>query len=235
MTSVPHEAARQMVRDCPDLVLELLRRGQGVVLPEPESIVLEEADLSQVLPAELRSDVVVEMLEHGGGRTGLIVEVQLARDQDKLYSWPSYAAALHARMRAQVCLVVLTFDRDVALWAARPILTLQLGSRFQPLVLGPEQIPLVVDPRQAADMPQLAMLSALCHGEGDEAALVVAVSERAVDGAATAAVLAAVAQAFEVRTRAVTLVTGATSRTKVLDVDIDDAEGHRRWVALLDS
>lgn len=73
------------------------------------------------------------------------------------------------------------------------------------------------------------------HGEGDEAALVVAVSERAVDGAATAAVLAAVAQAFEVRTRAVTLVTGATSRTKVLDVDIDDAEGHRRWVALLDS
>ena len=56
-----------------------------------------------------------------------------------------------------------------------------------------------------------------------------------VDGAATAAVLAAVAQAFEVRTRAVTLVTGATSRTKVLDVAIDDAEGHRRWVALLDS
>ena len=56
-----------------------------------------------------------------------------------------------------------------------------------------------------------------------------------VDGAATAAVLAAVAQAFEVRTRAVTLVTGATSRTKVLDVDIDDAEGHRRWVALLGS
>ena len=39
----------------------------------------------------------------------------------------------------------------------------------------------------------------------------------------------------EVRTGAVTLVTGATSRTKVLDVDIDDAEGHRRWVALLDS
>ena len=73
------------------------------------------------------------------------------------------------------------------------------------------------------------------HGEGDGAALVVAVSARAVNGAATAAVLAAVAQAFEVRTRAVTLVTGATSRTKVLDVHIDDAEGHRRWVALLDS
>jgi uncharacterized protein YggU (UPF0235/DUF167 family) len=51
--------------------------------------------------------------------------------------------------------------------------------------------------------------------------LVVAVQERAVDGAATAAALAAVADAFGVRRRHVTLVTGATSRDKVVDVDAD--------------
>jgi uncharacterized protein YggU (UPF0235/DUF167 family) len=39
-----------------------------------------------------------------------------------------------------------------------------------------------------------------------------------VGGQATAAALAAVADAFGVRRGAVTLVTGATSRTKVLDV-----------------
>jgi uncharacterized protein YggU (UPF0235/DUF167 family) len=49
-------------------------------------------------------------------------------------------------------------------------------------------------------------------------ALVVRVSPRAVDGQATAAALAAVAGAFGVRRSAVTLVAGATSRTKVLDV-----------------
>jgi uncharacterized protein len=49
-------------------------------------------------------------------------------------------------------------------------------------------------------------------------ALVVQVSPRAVDGQATAAALAAVADAFGVRRSAVTLVTGATSRTKILDV-----------------
>lgn len=49
-------------------------------------------------------------------------------------------------------------------------------------------------------------------------ALVVRVSPRAVDGQATAAALAAVADAFGVRRSAVTLVTGATSRTKILDV-----------------
>jgi len=49
-------------------------------------------------------------------------------------------------------------------------------------------------------------------------ALVVRVSARAVDGQATQAALAAVARAFGVRRRAVTLVSGATSRTKVVDV-----------------
>ena len=54
-------------------------------------------------------------------------------------------------------------------------------------------------------------------GEHD-GALVVRVSARAVDGQATAAALAAVAKAFGVRRRAVTLVTGAASRTKVFEV-----------------
>ena len=49
-------------------------------------------------------------------------------------------------------------------------------------------------------------------------ALVVRVSAPAVDGRATEAALAAVAAAFGVRRDAVTLVTGRTSRTKVVDV-----------------
>jgi uncharacterized protein YggU (UPF0235/DUF167 family) len=54
-------------------------------------------------------------------------------------------------------------------------------------------------------------------GEHD-GALIVAVSARAVGGQATEAALAAVARAFGVRRRCVTLVTGATSRTKVIDI-----------------
>lgn len=49
-------------------------------------------------------------------------------------------------------------------------------------------------------------------------ALVVRVSAPAVDGRATQAALAAVADAFGVRRDAVTLVTGKTSRTKVVEV-----------------
>jgi len=50
-------------------------------------------------------------------------------------------------------------------------------------------------------------------------ALVVAVTARAVDGRATAAVLEAVAGAFGVRRRQVRLVSGATSRDKVLELN----------------
>jgi uncharacterized protein YggU (UPF0235/DUF167 family) len=48
------------------------------------------------------------------------------------------------------------------------------------------------------------------------------VGQPAVDGRATEAALAAVADALGVRRRQVTLVTGRTSRTKVLEVDTGD-------------
>ena len=58
-------------------------------------------------------------------------------------------------------------------------------------------------------------------GEHD-GALVVRVSARAVDGKATEEALAAVAGSFGVRRSAVRLVSGASSRTKVVDVDAGD-------------
>ena len=50
-------------------------------------------------------------------------------------------------------------------------------------------------------------------------ALAVSVAARAVDGKATEAALRAVAEAFRVRRRDVSLVTGATSRRKVIEID----------------
>jgi uncharacterized protein YggU (UPF0235/DUF167 family) len=59
-------------------------------------------------------------------------------------------------------------------------------------------------------------------GGGPDGALIVRVSARAVDGKATEAALAAVAAAFGVRRDAVRLVSGASSRSKVIDVDAAD-------------
>ena len=59
------------------------------------------------------------------------------------------------------------------------------------------------------------------------------VAARAVDGAATAAVRAAVAEAFGVRARDVTLVAGERSRTKVLEVGVDEVTGRGILARLL--
>lgn len=67
---------------------------------------------------------------------------------------------------------------------------------------------------------------------GDTGALVVAVTERAVDGKATAAALRALARALGVPGSAVTLVSGAASRDKVVEVADPPADLAARIEAL---
>lgn len=62
--------------------------------------------------------------------------------------------------------------------------------------------------------------------------LVVAVSARAVDGAATEAALDALAKAYGVRRRGVRLLTGATSRDKVVEIDLPADVVHARTAEL---
>lgn len=67
-------------------------------------------------------------------------------------------------------------------------------------------------------------------GERD-GALVVRVTAPAVDGRATEAALSAVAVAFGLRRRAVTLISGASSRTKIIEVDGADRQVLARLLA----
>jgi uncharacterized protein YggU (UPF0235/DUF167 family) len=76
------------------------------------------------------------------------------------------------------------------------------------------------------------------YGEGSggqPALLIVRVGARAVEGAATEAVLGAVAKAFGLRRADVDLVGGLTSRTKVLELRGDEPGLSARLVELLGS
>lgn len=70
---------------------------------------------------------------------------------------------------------------------------------------------------------------------GEQETLCVAVSARAVDGAATEAVLRAVADAFGLPRPAVTLITGRTARTKVLELHGSTVQIRGRLHELLDA
>jgi hypothetical protein len=53
---------------------------------------------------------------------GIVVEVQLNRDDDKGFVWPVYIATLRNRIRCPVCLLVVASDAKVVNWARQPIL-----------------------------------------------------------------------------------------------------------------
>lgn len=110
---------------------------------------------------------------------GLVVELQLNIDAEKQYSWPAYVTNLRARIRCPVLLMVITSEKGVARWAARPI---ERGgdSRIVPLVLGPENVPAVTDPVEAQQNVELAVLSARAHAENPDAQLGIRVVATAI-------------------------------------------------------
>ncbi len=126
---------------------------------------IESADLTDLLPAEYRADVVV-LLVNGEPVLGIVVEVQLETDTRKRFSWPAYVANLRAQVHCRCCLLVVAADDRTARWASEPI-DLGPGGTLCPLVLGPKGVPLVTDPQKAQRFPELAVMSVMAHGRGD--------------------------------------------------------------------
>lgn len=165
MPSLEHETLRLLFQNRPELAPALLRDALGVELPEYSSISVESADLTDIVPAEYRADLVV-LLVDGKPVLAIVVEVQLAHDDRKLFTWPVYVVGLRARFNCPAVLLVVTSDPAVARWANRPI-SIGPGASLHPWVIGPDAVPLVTDPQTAALSPELAVLSVLAHGHDE--------------------------------------------------------------------
>jgi hypothetical protein len=164
MPSHQHEVLLLLFHNRPQLAAELLREALRIDPPPYAKARIGSAELSEIDPVQYQADLVV-ILEDEAPVLGIVVEVQLAPDKDKRFVWPVYAINLRARLRCPVCLLVVTTDDGVARWAAKPI-ELGGGNQFVPLVLGPAGVPEVTDPAQARADPELAVLSAMAHGNG---------------------------------------------------------------------
>jgi len=143
MPSLTHEALLLLFRNRPELAPELLREALGVELPAYTEVRVESADLTEVVPAEYRADLVV-LLVDGKPVLAIAVEVQLARDDRKRFTWPVYVTGLRARFECAAVVLVITPAMDVARWAAEPI-KLGPGATFAALVLGPDAVPIITD------------------------------------------------------------------------------------------
>lgn len=160
-----HELLVELFRNCAPLAPELLRCCTRIPMDmDAVRAELGSIDLSQVASPQYRADSVVELHGADGAlRSAVIVEIQLGLDPDKRRSWPVYVTGLRARLGCSVVLLVLAPDPAVAQWARRPIDTGHPGFRLTPIVLEYADIPRIIDPRRACELPELAVLSTLAH------------------------------------------------------------------------
>jgi hypothetical protein len=92
-----------------------------------------------------------------------------------------YVSVVRARKRCPTVVLVVAPDAEIASWAAQPIdLGLGLGT-VRPLVIGASSVPEVVDPVVAEKEVELAVLSALAHGNGPNREAVLAATETGLE------------------------------------------------------
>src|SRR5690348_8906989 len=120
MPSLTHELFLTLFRNRPELAAELLREALGLELPRYTQVRLDSVELSQAVPTAYTADLVVLLIDDRPV-LGIVLEVQLSRDDRKRMSWPVYVANLRARIGCPVELLVIAPDEAVARWAATPI------------------------------------------------------------------------------------------------------------------
>lgn len=159
-----HEGLLLLFRNRPTLAPELLRDALGLTLPAWSEARVESAELTEVVPTEYRADLVVLLLEDKPV-FAIVVEVQLSRDEDKRKTWPLYLTSLRSRVNCPTALLVVAPNAAVARWCAQPIELGHPGFMLRPLVAGPDAVPIIVDEQAAKQDPELAVLSAMAHGQ----------------------------------------------------------------------
>jgi hypothetical protein len=167
MPTMAHEILVDLFKNRPSLGAELLTEVLGVALPAYTEARVTSIDLTQIRPAEYRADVVVLLLDEDRPIWVLIIEVQLGIDEDKRFTWAAYTTGVRAKHRCPAGLLVVAPDPAVAAWCAEPIDIGVPGFTLRPPVLGRAAVPIVTDPDEAARRPELAVLSAMAHGQGE--------------------------------------------------------------------
>lgn len=163
--SVLHETLVDLLINQPPLVAQLLSEVFDVEVPSWQRIEIPSANLSDIDPVERRADALLTLVDTNAKPVlAVVIEVQLSPKLDKRYRWPVYLTTIRDRYRCPTFVLVVCTSHAVAAWSAEPI-HLSRGSVITPLVLGPNQVPVITDPTQVTNHPELAVLSALAHGD----------------------------------------------------------------------
>ncbi|MFI0741930.1 hypothetical protein ACH4PU_28250 [Streptomyces sp. NPDC021100] len=215
MVTPQHEASHRIFLEQPPLLAPVFRL-LGVRMPPERSVEVLSPDLTEIRPLERRVDSLLRVEPSDGSGTFLVaIESQGRKDADKVLSWAYYLAFLKAKYTCPVLLLVSCQDKATADWAAGPF---HLGPEswrslsVRPLVLGPGNVPKILDAEAAARDLTLATFSAMTHARDPE----------------IPDILKALASALGSADRAV-----APYYVELLDVALGDTKARETWRKLM--
>ncbi|CNE84529.1 Uncharacterised protein [Mycobacterium tuberculosis] len=172
MPPVKYDKLRDMIRDRPDLVVELFQEASGIELPRYDLISVPWIGFVDQMATVLIGDP---------DQPDLMIHVELLSEiiPQRRYSWPSYLARHRAYYKCPVTMVVLCQDEATAEWCRQPIeCGLDEGWVLRPWALNLADVPAVTDLDKARAMPELTVLSILAHADGpDQDAVLAAFAE----------------------------------------------------------
>jgi hypothetical protein len=154
-----------LFRNRPAFAVEMLRDRLGVDIPSGVPVQLDVNELNDRPSIDLRPDTVITVGPRHRPLHAVIVEIQQRQEESKRSALPRYAAALWLQQDCPVTVLMVCPQVKTAGWAAWPIPTSLPGYTLTCRVIGPEQIPMVTDPLEAARHPELAAMSVMAHGE----------------------------------------------------------------------
>ncbi|WP_327344666.1 hypothetical protein [Streptomyces europaeiscabiei] len=165
MVTSAHEGLHRIFQEKPEILAPVFG-VLGLPFPEKATVDALTTDVTETKPMERRVDTVLRIGPSDGEDFMLAVEVQGERKPDKEMSWPYYVSYLQSKYRLPVLLLVVCQDRRTATWASGPFDCGTRGwitQRTHPMVVGPDNLPVITDARTAANNLAMAAFSALAH------------------------------------------------------------------------
>ncbi|MFI0982432.1 hypothetical protein ACH4SP_36170 [Streptomyces sp. NPDC021093] len=184
MVSAHHESLHKVFQRDTGLLIDALQELLGVPFPAYDKIEPVSVDLTEIEAIERRADTILR-IDTKGAKYFVILESQGRPAERKRRSWAYYLAYLLDKYDCQPVLLVLCHDRATARWAAKPIefgLPGLPSLLVRPLVLGPDNVPVIAEPEQVRSNVPLAVFSAITHGNDPGVAAILKALADALDG-----------------------------------------------------
>jgi hypothetical protein len=170
MVTARHEAMHRIFQEDPGVFARAFK-ALNIPFPAPISAAVLSPDVTEIQSLERRIDSLMRFETADDGAYLVVIEAQSRKDPKKPGAWAYYAAHLQEKYKVPVVLLVVCQDAANARWAAAPAhfgLPQWQTLTIRPLVVGPQNVPVITSVAEASRDIPLATLPVITHARDPE-------------------------------------------------------------------